>query len=508
MAKNPSDNLHQLVRSLSGNERRYFKNYLQRTSKITDTVSDALFDAIYKQEVYNEKALLKLFEGEALTNKFSISKARLYELILRSLNAQYAESSVEATLKRELHYIEILFKKTLYKQAEKILKGVKKTALQYEKISTLIEVSNWEKRLMEYKGYSGNSDEELNGIYNSDSFNTSQLDTFNKFWNIKSRLFSHMNRGGKARTQEELNELKQIMDSGFGHREENLSVENRYIYHHTYSAYYFSISDYLNSYEHLRANVELVEKHVHLFAEEPNIYFSGLSNIIFVCSQLNRTDESFVYLDKLRNVGKLFELENNEDLQVKLFSTVNSIELSLFRALDRYDDALKTVQVIEEGLTKHGNKLNKTRKAFFYFGMAAIYLSNAKFQSALKWCNELLNDRSIDENENIKCFAQILFLLIHIDLKNTDYLPLAANNLQNYLKSKKRVYEFERSFAEFASVLADSPDKEALKNAYQNLLHKLEKLKENAFEKEPFEYFDFTRWLQGKISGLPFLVAG
>src|ERR1700741_166315 len=142
MSKSPSDNLHQLIRSLNSNERRYFKNYLQRTSKITDTVSDTLFDAIYKQEVYNEKALLKLFEGETIVNKFSISKARLYDLILRSLNAQYAESSVEATLKRELHYVEILFKKALYKQAEKILKGVKKTALHYEKLSTLVEVGH------------------------------------------------------------------------------------------------------------------------------------------------------------------------------------------------------------------------------------------------------------------------------------------------------------------------------------------------------------------------------
>jgi hypothetical protein len=504
--KSPSDNLHQLIRSLNSNERRYFKNYLQRSSKITDTVSDTLFDAIYKQETYDEKKLLKHFEGETLTNKFSISKSRLYELILRSLNAQYAESSVEATLKRELHYVEILFKKTLYKQAEKILKGVKKTALHYEKISTLVEVSNWEKRLLEYKGYSGNSEEELNEIYNSDSFNTEQLATFNTFWNIKSRLFSHMNKAGKARTQDEQNELKRIIDSGFGHPEKNLSVENRYIYHHTYSAYYFSINDYTESYHHLKANAELIEKHTHLFAEEPNIYFSGLSNIIFVCSQLKKSEESFLYLEKLRNVGKLFDLENNEDLQVKLFSTVNSIELSLFKALNRYDDALKTVQLLEDGLGLHGNKLNKTRKAFFYFSMSAVYLAHGKLHSALKWCNELLNDKSIDENENIKCFAQILFLLIHIDLKNTDYLPLASSNLQQYLKNKKRVYEFERAFLEFASALADNPGKDARKQLLDSLLNKLEGLKSVSFETEPFEYFDFIRWLRAKISGLPFLM--
>jgi hypothetical protein len=502
--KVPSDNLHQLIRSLSSNERRYFKNYLQRSSKVTDTVSDTLFDAIYKQEEYNEKAILKHFSGEALTNKFSITKARLYDLILRSLDAQYAESSVEASLKRELHYVEILFRKTLYKQASKILEGVKKTALKYEKLSTLIEVSNWEKRLLEYRGYSGNADEEIKSIYSSDTFNTEQLSTYNTYWNVKSKLFIQMNRMGKARTKEEMQELKNLIDSGFSFQKKDLSVENQYIYHHTYSAYYFSIIDYEHCYQHLKSNIDLIENNVHLFAEEPNIYFSGLSNIIFVCSQLEKTEESFYYLNKLRNVENLFDLSNNEDLKVKLFSTVNSIELSLYKTLDRYDEALKTVQTIEESFTNYEKKLNPTRRAFFYISMSAVYLANARLQQALKWCNELLNDKSVEENENIKGIARILFLMIHIDLKNKDYIPQAAVHLQHFLKNKNRLSEFDKAFLEFAIELGNENNRTSDANA--KLLADLEKLKDNQFEREPFEYFDFIRWTRGKVSGLPFLV--
>ncbi len=504
--KTPSDNLHQLIKSLTVAERRYFKNYLQKNSTGNATISDKLIDAIHKQSTYNEEQILEKFKGEALVNNFAVTKSRLYDSILKSLDLLYSESSIEATLKRDLHYVEILFKKALYEQAAKILNAIKKTAVKYEKISTLIEISNWEKRLLENTGYSKDAEEDIVKIQNLDSRNLENLQTFNRFWNVKSKLFSELNKGGKARNEEELNKFKSFMDKDFEHDENSLNIENKYIYHHTYSAFYFSVGDYENSYIHLASNAKLIEENTHLFAEEPNVYFSGLTNIIFICSQLKKHDEAFLYLRKLHDVNKLFQIDGNFDLETKLFSSANSIEITLYKTLGKYEEALQTALKIEADLPKFEAKLTPTRKAFFYFNIAASYFANNKLKEALKWSNELINDKSIDENENIKCFTYILQLMIHIELKNMDYLPNVFKTVQRYLDNKNRVFKFEKIFLDFINDLTQSEKSPQIKLVYEKLIEDLNKIKEDNFEREPFEYFDYITWAKSRASGIPFLM--
>ena len=153
MSNTVSDHLHQLIKSLSKAEKRYFKIYSKR-----HTIGDKnnyllLFDAIEKQTDYNEDAVLKKFKNEAFINRFSITKTRLYDHVLKSLDAFHSNSSVNAQLKRQIHYAEILYKKSLYKQSSKQLKSAKKIAYKYEKHTTLLEIFMWEKLLIEKDNY-------------------------------------------------------------------------------------------------------------------------------------------------------------------------------------------------------------------------------------------------------------------------------------------------------------------------------------------------------------------
>jgi len=97
-------------------EKRYFKLYTSRHVLGDHSNHQTLFDAVSKMKTYDESALLKKFEGEAFTRRFAIAKRRLYDMILRSLDAFHSESSLEAKLRRSMHQVEILFKKGLYKR--------------------------------------------------------------------------------------------------------------------------------------------------------------------------------------------------------------------------------------------------------------------------------------------------------------------------------------------------------------------------------------------------------
>src|SRR5438105_1859767 len=110
MSKKPSDSLHRLIRSMNKPEKRYFKIYASRHSSEKNNYLK-LFEVIDRQVQYNEESIVKKFHRETFIKKLPIAKARLFDTVLRSLDAYHANSSIDAQLKRQLHFAEILYKK-------------------------------------------------------------------------------------------------------------------------------------------------------------------------------------------------------------------------------------------------------------------------------------------------------------------------------------------------------------------------------------------------------------
>lgn len=505
MSNQSSDQLFQLISSLSKPEKRYFKLYSTRHTVGKKNNYLMLFDAIEKQNQYNEEALKKKFKKEAFVNKFSIAKNRLYDAILRSLDAYHANSSIDAKLKRLLHCAEILYKKSLYKQSFKQLKSAKKLAQKYHKHTSLQEIYRWEKMLIEKDHYTKIGEDELVEMMKEDQLNLEKIKIHSEFWNIKSRLFYILGKQGKARTQDDLKKFKSIIDDTLKERNDNaLFYKSEYLYYHIYSAYYFGIGDYEHCYEFLKKNVLHIEEYLEKFQEEPNVYFSVLTNIIYVGSQLKKYDEAFEYLNKLRELPQTMVIKANEDLDIKLFSSVYSIELTLYAQLGQFNKGLELLPIIEDGLKLYENKLNSVRKAYFYFQIAIIYFGAENYSEALRWVNRLLNDIDIEESQDIYCFGQLMNLIIHIELNNQQLIPYALRSTQRYLSTRNRVYKFETVILQFISKMMKLKDTDQLTSHFKTLSDELAPLAEDNFERSALEYFDFISWAESKARNLPF----
>ena len=506
MSKKATDHLHKLIKALSKPEKRYFKIYASRHQLGEQNNYAKLFDAIDAQSVYDEDAIKKKFKNENFVKKYSIAKNRLYETVLRSLDAYHANSSIDAQLKRLLHCAEIMYKKTLYDHSSKLLRSAKKLAYRYDKHTTLLEIFMWEKLLIERDNYQGVGEDELQEILEEDSLVLKKIQNYNDFWNIKSRLFQVLNRRGKARNDEEFKQFKTLIDDTLLKSEDSaLYHETKYLYYHTYSAYYFGVGDYLNSYINLEKNVKLIESQPEKFKEEPNVYFSVLTNIIYIGSQLGRFDEVFTYLEKVRSIPEKLSLTSNEDLDIKLFSSAHSIELTVYAVMGEFEKGLDLIPIVEDGLKLYGNKINSLRKASFYFEIAYIYFGCGDMPSALKWTNRLMNDIDIGESEDIFCFGQLLNLVIHLEMGNAQLVPYAMKSTQRYLKTRNRRYKFETTMLTFLSRVTKIVDEWELPDAYERLHEELLELEQDQFEKTAFEYFDFAAWAESKHLCQPFV---
>ena len=114
MSTSIKDNLFDLIQSLTKSEKRYFKLMSSRHTIGEVNNYILLFDYLDKMDVYDESIVFEHFKGEAFLNRFSITKKRLYDNILSTLDTYHSNSSIDAGLYRSLHAADILYGKSLY----------------------------------------------------------------------------------------------------------------------------------------------------------------------------------------------------------------------------------------------------------------------------------------------------------------------------------------------------------------------------------------------------------
>lgn len=500
MSNKASNNLFELIKSLDKSEKRYFKVYSSRHVIGDENSYIKLFDYIEKMSEYDEEKLFKDFKGQALLNKFSITKARLYNNILKSLDSFYANSSVDAQLFKQLHSADILINKGLYNQAEKLLHSVEKQAEKNERFYLLMEVRQRQKVLMENTLYTQVNQTSLEEVHQRDLEILNEINRCNELWHFKSLLFHEINLKGKIRDEETILQVKNVADKLDTVDLNNASATAKYLYHHAKGAYYFALNDLECALYHLKSNYTLLEANDAFRQDKPNFVFSLLTNLVYVSTKLKFYAEARHYLNLLKTDFGNESSTPSLDLEIKYFSSRYSLELFLLCEQGSFNKAIELVPQIEEGYAKFGNNISSIRKAYIDFKIAVSYLSNGDYSKSLNWLNRILNESKIDQKQDIYCFSLLLSLIVHYELKNYDYLPYAIHSVKRYFKSRNQIYQFEALFLKLINKLSKTDNNFDLEDALVPFEAELKSLTNDPTEKVVFEYFNFHTWVKSKIA--------
>lgn len=483
---------------MSKSEKRYFKIYASKHIIGEKNNYTVLFDFIQKMEEYDEDLIFKKFEGKPLLNRFSITKKRLYNYILKALDAFYADSSIDARLYKMIHSAEILYKKALYQQCLKMLKSTEKQAVKFEKYHILIEIQLKFKRLIENTGYSDIKPAAIDAILSKDLNYIETIQNYCELWHIKSKLFQRLNTKGVARSENDRMDYDSIV-APLQKTNLNIDFDSQYLVNHTKSAYYFAIDDTKKSVISMHKNIRLFQANKNIILTEPNVYFSTLTNVIYSHNSLGEHEKAAYYLSLLKALPKQLGDNRNEDLDIKLFSSINSIELNLHNCRGEFKKSIALEQIIQEGFRLYGSKISKIRRSYLAFSMAVAFFGNTDYTNALKWINYILNDSNLDQKEDIFCFTQLLNLIIHFELNHNQLLLYAIKNTHRYLKLRNRVYAFETVFVDYITRINKVPSKINQIDLLADVANKLNVLRNDPFEKNAFNYFDFAVWAQSKV---------
>jgi tetratricopeptide (TPR) repeat protein len=146
MPKQKTDDLMQLINSLSRAEKRHFRLFVKRNQASSDILFLQLFDFLDRQGEYEEEQLLQKIPGIKKT-QLSNLKAHLYKQLLISLRLLNKGNNEDILIRENIDYARLLYNKGLYRQALDILEKAKERARAAGMLNQALEILEFEKRI-------------------------------------------------------------------------------------------------------------------------------------------------------------------------------------------------------------------------------------------------------------------------------------------------------------------------------------------------------------------------
>ncbi len=491
------DDLFQLIKTLSKSEKRFFKIYSGRHVIGAQNNYVELFDAISKQNEYNEEALIRKFSGKKLVNRFSVAKSYLYDLILKSMNTYHAQNTVDAQILDLLRNISFLFEKNLYEQADRIIQKAKKLALEYEKISILPEIMIWEKKLMEASFYANKNLDDIIATYKeARSFMETALNV-NEYWVLDAQLYYQSNLKGIVRNRSDLKKVESVFSSPLlKSEEEELSYESRILLYKIHSTYFFILRDLESCYKYISKLVNLQESRQELIRYRPMLYVTSLNNLLNITGALGKKDETEEKLATLKGLMSDTIFNSSSHLQLKMFESYYYHTLNYCRNQRQFERGMLQIQKIEEGLEEFGDRVDSMGRLMLCFYSFHICYEARNFEEALRWLAKIRKQEELSNiRQDIFFFSRIFYLMMHYELDKMEQLSPLIKKTYAYLIKRESQYQFETVLASFLKDLTAVTENEQFKNRLLKLREELSVLAEDPFERKAFAYFDFMEWI-------------
>ena len=407
--------------------------------------------------------------------------------ILQRLDAFLAESSVEAELRRYLHYVEILYHKTLYNQCSRILATAEKIAIRNQKTIIHLSIIQWKKKLIEVN----NHEEKDDSIIAIENEQIEQLRVGNELWKAKSAIFEQLFSMGQARAKEGIELGEEALKRQKELKGNSDLFQNQYLVNHTESAFYFQKGDYKSCKEVLIANRQLIEHNLHLVKQEPILYHSVLMNLVFVSAKRNEFSDVEKYLEESRSLPSKLKINPSSHIQYRIYSDGYALELAITNLKGDSTKGKKLVELLPQKLQDWSGMLGDAKKASFLHGISVMFFILGSTVDALKWNNQLLNTIRINKSEDSFYYGQILHAILHYEMGNYEILPSIFKSLKRYLEIRERRHQFEDHFMTLGKKLEKHGQSETVSADFEEFIQNVAPLENKPFEKIAFEYFDF-----------------
>lgn len=488
------DELFELVRSLTKNEKRYIQLFAAQTgdNKSYMDLFSAL-DKIKDNDGFDEKKFKEKYKKEKFNKNYAFNKHYLYNLIIKCLVSYNADRSIDAKLHRMIMQCKILFDKTLYKQYFRSIKKAKDFALKHERFGYYLQVLEMEKIIIKKEEIQGLKSET---IYNEANSAIKNLSDIFELGYLASQALDFYREHGIIRDESQLEPVKKLLSHRVLQNPERLSAKAKETYYRIYEVLNDAKADYDAKYEAQIKRLETVNTSSLAFKDQILNYDADvLLSIIDSALNLDKTDEAEKYLEKYKNTG-VSKGSDRDDLEIM----AAVIEFRIHMKKKDVKKIKRNVSDFENILVKYKNKMLIDTELEIRYDIVKYHMLTGDFKNALTKANLLLAHPFLNKRADFESYIRILNLIIHFELKNYDLLKYLIISTYRFLYKRKKLFGLELLILEFIRKLPEIKDEDDLKFTFQKFSKRMEALKNDSFEKNAFEYFDFSAWIKDKIT--------
>ncbi|MDH5396932.1 MAG: hypothetical protein OEX02_02220 [Cyclobacteriaceae bacterium] len=499
MSREKSNALFQLVKSMTKNEKRYFRLYAGKGNG-QDKKTLQLFDTLIEQDHFDDNHVLEIntdFKPEQLSNL----KAELYKQLLHALRMYSDGKIIDIKIRQLIDFSQILVDRCLYKQAYDQLKKAKKVANQHDNLEMMLEIGKLEINVLTYI-IDNQNQRRVNKIVAEISHINERINRVNQLSNLNAKLNSLYKKVGFIRDQRDHHAIENYLTKNLPeYHEEELSLLEKIHLHNLFTGYYFFIHDFKKGYTAAKKLVALFDDHPSLRLSKIDFYIQALNKLSIAQTKLSLYDEFVSTVDKLQNIPHIKGITLNEDIRTKLFKYYYLHEINRYLLLGDFTGGVKLINKIHHGLNDFITRLDQHSSIIFYYKIACLYFGNSQYNHTLVWLNKIINTPNVDIRRDIHCFARILNLVTHFEIGNTDVIDYYIRSTYRFLAKKYDLRLYQQYILGFLKNLSHRETRADLKSDFKQLREQLIPLSDKPYEKRAFIYFDIISWLESKISG-------
>jgi len=501
MPKQKTDDLIQLVCSLTRAEKRHFRLFVGRNQASDDILFLKLFDFLDKHQEYDETLILRKLP-DIKKSQLSNLKAHLYKQLLISLRLLSVNHNEDIQLREMIDYARVLYNKGLYRQSLDILDKAKEKAYQGRLYAMALEIVEFEKHIEgQYitRSIEGRADRlagealELHGTINN----------INLFSNLSLQLYGWYLKMGYARNQNDYEEVRAFFQSHLPDISyQKLEFFGKVYFCQAHVWYYHITQEFPLCYRYAQKWAELFREEPELKKRYPPLYLKGMHNLLnalFNTLQYRKFMDALEELQRFPGEYDISQVKNIEGLY-HLFIYIHAIKKHYLEGT--FTEGLELVPGLVRIIEEDPYNWDDHRVLVFYYRIACLYFGSGDNESAIDYLNLIINQKNPDYREDIQCFARILNLIAHFELGNSQLVEYQVKSVYRFLAKMEDLHAVQREIFRFLRKLPRIRQEE-LKNEFTSLRDKLAEQQDDPFERRPFLYLDIISWLESKILNIP-----
>ncbi len=499
MPKQKTDDLIQLISSLSRAEKRHFRLFVKRNQNSDDILFLQLFDFLDKKKEYDEVLILKKLPG-IKKRQLSNLKAHLYKQLLVSLRLLNANSVNDIQIREMIDFAQVLYDKGLYRQALESLSRAKARAGNGGYHALQLEILEFEKHIEgQYitRSIEGRADQ----LTNESNHLVKLIDHSSQFSNLSLQLYGLYLKRGYVRNAEDFEATNTFFQDNLPRIDyHDLDFVGKLHYCQSYIWKHFITQDFAWCYRYAQRWVDLFHQHPEMRGLYPALYLKGLHHLLNALFNVLNFDKFVQTLDELLRFPESYAITEVRNINglFHLYKYIHAIKRHFMDGT--FSEGTALIPGLMEIINQDPFNWDHHRVMVFYYRIACLYFGSGDNDSAITYLNKIINQKNPDYRADIQAFSRILNLIAHYELGNSQLVEYQIKSVYRFLSKMEDLGAVQREIFRFLRRVPRMQESQ-MKEEFINLKEKLENLEHDPYEKRPFLYLDIISWLESKIEG-------